>query len=231
MMIKVRNAVRTYRLGKTTVKALRGVDLEIGKGEMVAIMGPSGSGKSTLMHLLGGLDRPDAGTVILGDKDIAKQSRDALAELRGKHIGFVFQAFNLIPTLTAVENVELPMIYQGIPHKERLKKAMQLLEQVGIADRAYHHPTELSGGEQQRVAVARALANDPELLLADEPTGNLDSKTGRQIMELLSRLNRDLRMTVVLVTHDPGIAAYAERTINILDGKIVDGKEAPDAAR
>ncbi len=231
MMIKVRNAVRTYRLGKTTVKALRGVDLEIGKGEMVAIMGPSGSGKSTLMHLLGGLDRPDAGTVILGDKDIAKQSRDALAELRGKHIGFVFQAFNLIPTLTAVENVELPMIYQGIPHKERLKKAMQLLEQVGIADRAYHHPTELSGGEQQRVAVARALANDPELLLADEPTGNLDLKTGRQIMELLSRLNRDLRMTVVLVTHDPGIAAYAERTINILDGKIVDGKEAPDAAR
>jgi len=231
MMIKVRNAIRTYRLGKTMVEALRGVDLEIGKGEMVAIMGPSGSGKSTLMHLLGGLDRPDAGTVILGDKDIAKQSRDALAELRGKHIGFVFQAFNLIPTLTAVENVELPMIYQGIPRKERLKKAMRLLEQVGIVDRAHHRPTELSGGEQQRVAVARALANDPELLLADEPTGNLDSKTGRQIMELLSRLNRDLRMTVVLVTHDPGIAAYAERTINILDGKIVDVKEAPDAAR
>ncbi|MCD6136060.1 ABC transporter ATP-binding protein, partial [Candidatus Bipolaricaulota bacterium] len=181
-MIKLENAVRTYHLGKTTVKALRGVDLEIEDGELVAIMGPSGSGKSTLMHLIGALDQPDEGAVLFGDQDVSKQSRDALAKLRGKRIGFVFQSFNLIATLTALENVELPMIYQRVPRKERLTKARELLALVGMDDRADHLPTELSGGEQQRVAIARALVNDPDLLLADEPTGNLDSKTGKQIM-------------------------------------------------
>ena len=219
-MIKLENAVRTYHLGKTTVKALRGVNLEIEDGELVAIMGPSGSGKSTLMHLIGALDQPDEGAVLFGDQDVSKQSRDALAELRGKRIGFVFQSFNLIATLTALENVELPMIYQGVPRKERLTKARDLLTLVGMDDRADHLPTELSGGEQQRVAIARALVNDPDLLLADEPTGNLDSKTGRQIMDLLIKLNKEQKMTIVLVTHDPSVAGYAQRTIHIFDGKV-----------
>ncbi|HHE51502.1 MAG TPA: ABC transporter ATP-binding protein [Candidatus Acetothermia bacterium] len=219
-MIKLENAVRTYHLGKATVEALRGVDLEIEDGELVAIMGPSGSGKSTLMHLIGALDQPDEGSIVFGEQDVSKQSRNILAELRGKHIGFVFQSFNLIPTLTALENVELPMIYQRVSRKGRLIKARKLLEQLGVGDRADHLPTELSGGEQQRVAIARALVNDPDLLLADEPTGNLDSKTGKQIMELLTRLNREQGMTVVLVTHDPTIARYAQRTIHIFDGKV-----------
>ena len=219
-MIKLENAVRTYHLGKTTVKALRGVDLEIEDGELVAIMGPSGSGKSTLMHLIGALDQPDEGAVLFGDQDVSKQSRDALAKLRGKRIGFVFQSFNLIATLTALENVELPMIYQRVPRKERLTKARELLALVGMDDRADHLPTELSGGEQQRVAIARALVNDPDLLLADEPTGNLDSKTGKQIMDLLIKLNKEQKMTIVLVTHDPSVAGYAQRTIHIFDGKV-----------
>jgi len=219
-MIKLENAVRTYHLGKATVEALRGVDLEIEDGELVAIMGPSGSGKSTLMHLIGALDQPDEGSIVFGEQDVSKQSRNILAELRGKHIGFVFQSFNLIPTLTALENVELPMIYQRVSRKGRLIKARKLLEQLGVGDRADHLPTELSGGEQQRVAIARALVNDPDLLLADEPTGNLDSKTGKQIMELLTRLNKEQGMTVVLVTHDPTIARYAQRTIHIFDGKV-----------
>ena len=219
-MIKLENAVRTYHMGKTDVAALSGVNLEIEDGEMVAIMGPSGSGKSTLMHLIGALDQPDEGSIRFGKQDVSKQSRNVLAELRGKHIGFVFQSFNLIATLTALENVELPMMYQGVTRKDRLTKARKLLEQLGVNDRADHLPTELSGGEQQRVAIARALVNDPDLLLADEPTGNLDSKTGKQIMELLAKLNEEQGMTVVLVTHDPTIASYAQRTIHIFDGKV-----------
>jgi len=220
-MIKLKNVVKTYRMGKSVeVHALRGVALEIQDGEIVAIMGPSGSGKSTLMHLLGGLDQPDEGSLAFNDQDISNQSRTALAEFRGKRVGFVFQSYNLIPTLTAIENVELPMIYQGVPRKERLNKAQQLLEQVEMGDRAHHRPTELSGGEQQRVALARALVNDPEILLADEPTGNLDSKSGRQIMEYLKKLNEERGMTVILVTHDPATARYAQRTIHIFDGKI-----------
>ena len=219
-MIKLENAIRTYHLGKATVEALRGVDLEIEDGELVAIMGPSGSGKSTLMHLIGALDQPDEGSIRFGKQDVSKQSRNVLAELRGKHIGFVFQSFNLIATLTALENVELPMMYQGVARKDRLTKARNLLEQLGVSDRADHLPTELSGGEQQRVAIARALVNDPDLLLADEPTGNLDSKTGKQIMELLTKLNEEQGMTVVLVTHDPMVARYAQRTIHIFDGKV-----------
>ena len=219
-MIKLENAIRTYHLGKATVEALRGVDLEIEDGELVAIMGPSGSGKSTLMHLIGALDQPDEGSIRFREQDVSKQNRNQLAELRGKHIGFVFQSFNLIATLTALENVELPMMYQGVARKERLTKARKLLEQLGVSDRADHLPTELSGGEQQRVAIARSLVNDPDLLLADEPTGNLDSKTGKQIMELLAKLNEEQGMTVVLVTHDPAIARYAQRTIHIFDGKV-----------
>jgi putative ABC transport system ATP-binding protein len=219
-MIKLENVVRTYHMGKTDVAALQGVDLEIEDGEMVAIMGPSGSGKSTLMHLIGALDQVDRGSIVFDKQDVSKQNGNQLAKLRGKHIGFVFQSFNLIPILTALENVELPMMYQGIARKDRLAKARRLLEQLGVGDRADHLPTELSGGEQQRVAVARALVNDPNLLLADEPTGNLDSKTGKQIMELLAKLNEEQRMTVVLVTHDPFIARYAQRTIHIFDGKI-----------
>ncbi len=219
-MIKLENAARTYHMGKTDVAALRGVDLKIEDGELVAIMGPSGSGKSTLMHLIGALDQPDEGSMVFGEQDVSKQGRNQLAELRGKHIGFVFQSFNLIATLTALENVELPMMYQGVARKDRLTKARNLLEQLGVDDRADHLPTELSGGEQQRVAIARALVNDPDLLLADEPTGNLDSKTGKQIMELLAKLNEEQGMTVVLVTHDPAVARYAQRTIHIFDGKV-----------
>ena len=219
-MIKLDHVVRTYQMGKTAVQALRGVDLEIHDGELVAIMGPSGSGKSTLMHLLGGLDQPDEGSVVFGDQDISKQSRDFLAELRGKRVGFVFQTFSLIPTLTALDNVELPMMYQGIERKERRERAKCLLEQVGLGDRLNHRPTELSGGEQQRVAIARALVNDPEVLLADEPTGNLDSKSGKQIMQLLTQLNEEKGMTVILVTHDATIAGYAQRTIHVFDGRI-----------
>jgi len=219
-MIKLENAARTYHMGNTDVAALRGVDLKIEDGELVAIMGPSGSGKSTLMHLIGALDQPDEGSMVFGEQDVSKQGRNQLAELRGKHIGFVFQSFNLIATLTALENVELPMMYQGVARKDRLTKARNLLEQLGVGDRADHLPTELSGGEQQRVAIARALVNDPDLLLADEPTGNLDSKTGKQIMELLAKLNEEQGMTVVLVTHDPAVARYAQRTIHIFDGKV-----------
>jgi len=221
-MIKLENVVRTYQLGKTQVEALRGVDLQIDWGEFVAIMGPSGSGKSTLMHLLGALDQPTDGIVFLNGQDIVQDSRNVLAELRSRKVGFVFQMFNLIPTLSALDNVEFPMMFAGTPRKERRSRAQRLLELVGLEGRMWHKPSELSGGERQRVAIARALANDPEILLADEPTGNLDSKSGKQIMELLARLNEERGMTLIVVTHDPAIANYAQRTIQILDGQIQD---------
>jgi len=221
-MIRLENVIRTYQLGKTQVEALRGVDLQINRGEFVAIMGPSGSGKSTLMHLLGALDQPNGGIVFLNGQDIVQHSRNVLAELRGKKVGFVFQMFNLIPTLSALDNVEYPMMFQGVPRRERRTRAKRLLGLVGLEDRMRHKPSELSGGERQRVAIARALANDPEILLADEPTGNLDSKSGKQIMELLARLNEEHGMTLIVVTHDPAIAGYAQRTIHILDGQIQD---------
>jgi putative ABC transport system ATP-binding protein len=219
-MIKLTGVVRTYPMGKTQVQALRGLDLEIAQGEMVAIMGPSGSGKSTLMHLIGGLDLPNEGRVLLGDLDISRQNGDHLAELRGKRVGFVFQTFNLIPTLSALENVELPMIFQRVPRRERRKRAQNLLEQVGLGERLHHKPMELSGGEQQRVALARALVNDPQILLADEPTGNLDSQSGAEIMRLLKSLNGEEGMTVIVVTHDPEIARYADRIVRIRDGQV-----------
>ena len=226
-MIEVRSASRTFAMGATQVHALRGVDLEIEDGEFVAVMGPSGSGKSTLMYLLGALDKPSAGSILHGDQDVAACDSNGLAELRGKRVGFVFQMFSLMGTLSAFDNVELPMIFQKVPRAERKARAKELLELVGMGDRMNHRPSELSGGEQQRVAIARALANEPDLLLADEPTGNLDSATGTQILELLKRLNREQAMTVILVTHDAALAGHADRIVELFDGEISnDGRSA-----
>ncbi|MBI1742183.1 ABC transporter ATP-binding protein [Candidatus Acetothermia bacterium] len=219
-MIKLEEIGRSYQMGKMQVQALRGLDLEIQDGEFVAIMGPSGSGKSTLMHLIGGLDIPDQGKVLLGDQDISKQNGNQLAEIRGKQIGFVFQTFNLIPTLSALKNVELPMIFQKVPRKDRHQKASQLLESVGLAERLNHKPSELSGGERQRVSIARALVNDPQILLADEPTGNLDAESGEQVMRILKQLNEAKKMTVIVVTHNPEVASFAHRVIHMKYGQV-----------
>jgi putative ABC transport system ATP-binding protein len=221
-MIKLENVTRVYQMGQTLVQALRGLSLEIADGEFVAIMGPSGSGKSTLLHLIGGLDLPTTGRVLLDDLDIAQQNGNQLAELRGRKVGFVFQTFNLVPTLSALKNVELPMIFQKVPRKERYEKARRLLEQVGLGDRLHHKPSELSGGECQRVAIARALANNPQILLADEPTGNLDAESGEQIMQILKRLNEEQKMTIIVVTHNPDVARYAHRIIRMRYGQIED---------
>lgn len=219
-MIRLENVVRGYQMGEVQVRALRGLDLEIKEGEFMAIMGPSGSGKSTLLHLIGALDLPDNGTVKLGDLDISQQNGSQLAELRGKKMGFVFQTFNLITTLSALENVELPMMFQGIRRGKRRKRAQELLQQVGLGDRSHHRPTELSGGEQQRVAIARALVNDPDIILADEPTGNLDSESGAEIMDILTDLNKKRGVTVIMVTHSSEDAQYAHRIAHIRDGQI-----------
>jgi len=230
-MIEVQSATRVFTMGATQVHALREVSLRIEDGEFVAIMGPSGSGKSTLMYLLGALDKPNGGSILHGQQNVAACDSNGLAELRGQRIGFVFQMFSLMPTLSALENVELPMVFQKIPHSERRKRASELLELVGMADRAKHLPKELSGGEQQRVAIARALANKPDLLLADEPTGNLDSVTGLQIIELLRRLNREQGMTEILVTHDVALTQYADRTIQLFDGRVLaTGEDAGEQA-
>ena len=224
MLIEVRGLHKVYVLGKVKVHALRGVDLSIDRGEYVSIMGPSGSGKSTLMHIIGCLDRPTEGQYLLDGIPMHTLTEPELADIRKKKIGFVFQSFNLLPRITALENVELPMVYAGVKYKERQKRAMELLEQVGLGDRALHRPTELSGGEAQRVAIARALANDPEVILADEPTGNLDSATGEEILDLFDRLH-DGGKTVVLVTHDRHVAGRTERIIYLKDGKIVSREE------
>ncbi len=215
---------KEYELGENIVRALRGTDLEIESGEFVAIMGPSGSGKSTLMNMVGALDKPTSGTVTVDEQDIAELSRSELAVLRSKKVGFVFQTFNLIPTMTALENVALPMLFRGVPKSERHERAAQLLERVELGDRIDHRPKELSGGQRQRVSISRALANDPDIILADEPTGNLDTETGDRIMSLLTELNSDGK-TIVMVTHDPHDAEYADRIINIQDGVIVDSDE------
>ncbi len=227
MLIEVKGLHKVYKRGKVEVHALRGVDLTVEKGEYVAIMGPSGSGKSTLMHILGCLDRPTAGFYSLDGVEIHTLREDELAEIRKKKVGFVFQNFNLLPRITALENVELPMVYAGVKHIERRKRAMKLLEMVGLGDRALHRPTELSGGEAQRVAIARALANDPTIILADEPTGNLDSATGKEILDLFDELHRDGR-TIIMVTHDPTVAKRAERIVHLHDGKVV-GEERPNS--
>jgi putative ABC transport system ATP-binding protein len=218
-VIETQGLARTYHLGSTEVRALRGVDLCVAPGEFVALMGPSGSGKSTLMHLLGCLDTPTAGNYRLEGRDVSGLSHDERAQLRNNRIGFVFQTFNLLPLLSALDNVALPLLYQGrMPNVKG--RASTALEQVGLADRVGHRPTELSGGERQRVAIARALVAEPALLLADEPTGNLDSKTGEEILRLLEDLHAS-RRTILLVTHDAGVAAHAGRIVQMQDGRIV----------
>ena len=215
MMIDIRDIAKVY--------ALRGVSLGVERGEYVAIMGPSGSGKSTLMNLIGCLDTPTSGSYILNGKEVARMTDDELAAIRNQEIGFVFQTFNLLPRTTALQQVELPLVYSGVARKERRERAVKALEAVGLADRMHHHPSELSGGQRQRVAVARALVNNPSILLADEPTGNLDSQTGAEIMGLFDELNRRGN-TIVVVTHEEDIAAHARRIVRLLDGKVRDDR-------
>ena len=221
-LLDLRDVTKDYKLGKTVVHALRGLDIRIEKGEIVAIMGPSGSGKSTLMHILGCLDVPTSGEASIEESQIRSLSEQQLVALRGRKIGFVFQTFNLMQTLSAQQNVELPMIFQGMKKKERAQRAVELLTKVGLADRVHHRPNELSGGERQRVAIARALANNPEILFADEPTGNLDSESGGAILSLLKRLSTEDGKTVIIVTHDPDAAAIAGRIIRLHDGRVVE---------
>lgn len=221
-LLALKEVTKDYKLGKVVVHALRGLDLTIERGEIVAIMGPSGSGKSTLMHILGCIDVPTAGEAAIEGTQIKSLNERQLVALRGRKIGFVFQTFNLMQTLSAQQNVELPMIFQGINRRERAQRAVELLANVGLADRVHHRPNELSGGERQRVAIARALANDPEILLADEPTGNLDSESGETILNLLKRLSVEDGRTVIIVTHDPDAAAIAGRIVRLRDGRVVE---------
>jgi putative ABC transport system ATP-binding protein len=220
--ISVRDLRKTYAVGEVQVEALRGVSLEIEDGEFVAVIGPSGSGKSTLMHILGCLDRPTSGRYFLGERDVSEISPDERASLRNRQLGFVFQSFNLLPRTPAVENVELPLLYNGgkLSRIERRRRALDMLASLGLSDRALHHPNQLSGGQQQRVAIARALVNSPGLLLADEPTGNLDSQTSGEIMDLFRRLNVERGLTLVLITHERDIAQCASRIVELKDGRV-----------
>jgi len=229
-VIAVTDLTRTYRVGEIDVHALRGASLEIQPGEFVALTGPSGSGKSTFMHLIGCLDRPTAGHYLINGRDVARLSSHQLARVRNQEIGFVFQGFNLLSRTSALENVELPLLYAGgISASERKARAADALAGVGLGDRMHHHPNQMSGGQQQRVAIARALVNKPALLLADEPTGNLDTRTGIEVMEIFQRLNIDRGLTIVLVTHEPDIAEYGTRIVSFRDGRVrADG---PVAAR
>ena len=229
-LIEIHDLTKVYVMGEENVHALRGVSLKVDKGEYVAIMGPSGSGKSTLMNLVGCLDTPTSGSYLLNGHEVARMTDDDLAAIRNREIGFVFQTFNLLPRTTAVSQVELPLVYAGVPKKERYARAVESLRAVGLGDRMAHHPSELSGGQRQRVAVARALINRPSILLADEPTGNLDSKTGADIMALFDRLNRDGN-TIILVTHEEDIAAHARRIVRLLDGKILEDRANAPVAR
>jgi putative ABC transport system ATP-binding protein len=219
-MIEMENINKVYKMGEVSLDALKEVSLSIEPGEFISIMGPSGSGKSTLLNIIGCLDTPTSGSYFLEEKNVAGLSLDQLSAVRNRKIGFVFQNFNLLPYATTYENVELPMLFNGKSGKKRRQRVIELLEMVGLVNRQLHRPSELSGGEQQRVAIARALANDPAMILADEPTGNLDSKTGVEIMGLFVRLQQQGR-TILMVTHDTNIAAYSQRTINLLDGRII----------
>jgi ABC-type lipoprotein export system ATPase subunit len=246
-LIRLQDIRKVYSLGETKVEALRGVSTVIQRGEYVALMGPSGSGKSTLMNTLGCLDRPSGGSYLLEDEEVATMSRNALAALRNRKIGFVFQNFNLLARTSALENVELPLLYaKGMSARQRRRFAKEMLVRVGLSDRMDHHPGQLSGGQQQRVAIARSLVNDPAILLADEPTGNLDTRTSKEIVAILRKLNEESGITVILVTHDQDIARNANRTIVLRDGNIVedtaefeaalralhsDGSEEPDGER
>ena len=218
MFLQAEKIHKEYRLGKQSLEVLRGIDLSIGRGEFAVIMGPSGSGKSTLLNILGGLDRPSSGTITVDGRPITSLDQDALCRYRRERVGFIFQSFQLVATMTALDNVAFPMVFAGVPPRERQSRAEQLLASVGLAERRSHKPSELSGGEQQRVAIARSLANSPDLLLADEPTGNLDSNTGAEVMDLLRRLHQDGH-TIIVVTHDERIAQYAQRVLRMLDGR------------
>ena len=211
---------KIYKMGTNEVHALRGVSISIKNGEIIAIMGPSGSGKSTLMNIIGCLDQPTWGSYNLAGKDVSKMSDDELAVVRNRSVGFIFQNFNLLSRTSALDNVVLPLIYAGVSVRERRNKAKEVLNAVGLSDRIDHTPNELSGGQQQRVAIARALVNEPSIILADEPTGNLDSKSGEEVMEILKSLNEETGITVILVTHDPRVSKYAERTLHLFDGKV-----------
>ena len=222
-IIELRDVWKIYKMGNVEVPALRGLTMKVYPYEFVAIMGPSGSGKSTAMNMIGCLDVPTRGEVYLDGEDVSRLSESDLAQIRGRKIGFIFQTFNLMPRLTALENVMLPMTFQDIPRYERERRAKELLEDVGLGERIYHKPSELSGGERQRVAIARSLANNPRVILADEPTGNLDSKMGREIMEMLLELHSGNGKTIVMVTHDESLSGYADRIIHLRDGRIIEG--------
>ena len=220
-IIRIEDVWKVYKMGEVEVEALRGMNFKVRKGEFVAIMGPSGSGKSTAVNMIGSLDVPTRGKVFLENKDISKMDESKLAQLRGRKIGFIFQQFNLIQTLTAKENIMLPMVFQGIPTAKRKKRAEHLLKMMGLEDRMDHRPTELSGGQQQRVAIARALSNNPEVIIADEPTGNLDSKTGKSVINFLKQLHKKQGKTIIIVTHDKYVANFAQRVEHLKDGIIL----------
>jgi putative ABC transport system ATP-binding protein len=221
MSVKIENVEKTYKLGEILVPALKNTNIELKKGEFVAVMGPSGSGKTTLLNLIGALDKPTKGKIYVDEKDLTTLKEKELTKLRRRTVGYIFQFYNLIPVLSAFENVELPMLIAGLPTKERQERARQLLETVGLAERGDHRPDELSGGEQQRVAIVRALANKPSVVLADEPTGDLDSKTGKEVMQALRDLSRNEGATVIVVTHDPMVANLANRIFEMRDGRII----------
>ncbi len=228
VVLEARGVTKTYELDGVEVRALCGVDLQVCAGEMLAIMGPSGSGKSTLMHIVGLLDRPTSGTVTIDGVDVSRMEPNELAAVRNKRIGFVFQSFNLLARTTAAANVELPLVYAGVPAAERTRRARAALERVGLGERLHHMPNQLSGGQQQRVAIARALVTEPSIVLADEPTGNLDSRSGIEVMAFLQELNREEGVTIVIVTHDAHVARHAQRVVEIKDGRIVNDVRVTD---